>query len=129
MTNIPKARSRGVEDILTSSLDALPREECGVFGITGVEDVAELSVRMLMRRSVGALNAATGAVMSFRDIAELIAAASGGIVKVTSTPRSGPMPHNGYRPFEAAATAQAFPEFRYTSIKDGLVEIQEKING
>lgn len=94
-----------------------------------VEDVAELSVRMLMRRSVGALNAATGTVMSFRDIAELIAATSGGIVKVTNTPRSGPMPHNGYRPFEAAATAEAFPEFRYTPIKDGLVEIQEKING
>lgn len=43
MTNLPKAPGRGVEDVLTSSLDALPREECGVFGITGVEGVAELT--------------------------------------------------------------------------------------
>src|SRR3546814_7607425 len=32
-----------------------------------VEDVAELAVRMLSRRSSGALNAATGEVASFRD--------------------------------------------------------------
>jgi hypothetical protein len=30
-------------DILTSTLDELPREECGVFGITGAENAAELS--------------------------------------------------------------------------------------
>jgi amidophosphoribosyltransferase len=29
------------EDILSSSLDALPREECGVFAVTGVEQAAE----------------------------------------------------------------------------------------
>lgn len=30
-------------DILTCTLDELPREECGVFGITGVDSAAELS--------------------------------------------------------------------------------------
>lgn len=94
-----------------------------------VEDVATLSLRMVMRRSVGALNAATGTVMSFRDIAELIVASSGGGVQVQGTPRIGLMPHGGYRPFDATATTRAFPDFRYTSIKDGLIEIQEKING
>ncbi len=32
-----------IENILTSTLDELPREECGVFGITGVDNAAELS--------------------------------------------------------------------------------------
>jgi len=35
--------NRMAVDILTSTLDELPREECGVFGITGVENAAELS--------------------------------------------------------------------------------------
>ena len=43
MTNLPKAPGRRVEDILTSALDSLPREECGVFGATGAEGVAELA--------------------------------------------------------------------------------------
>ncbi len=42
-----RARLRGptgaARDILSSTLDALPREECGVFGITGVDGVAELT--------------------------------------------------------------------------------------
>ena len=43
MTRLPKAPEGGAKDILTSSLDELPREECGVFGITGVKGVAELT--------------------------------------------------------------------------------------
>jgi amidophosphoribosyltransferase len=33
----------GAQDILSSSLDALPREECGVFAVTGIERAAELA--------------------------------------------------------------------------------------
>ena len=43
MTRLPNAPEGGAKDILTSSLDELPREECGVFGITGVKEVAELT--------------------------------------------------------------------------------------
>ncbi len=34
-------------DILYSSLDELPREECGIFGITGAENAAELTFQGL----------------------------------------------------------------------------------
>jgi UDP-glucose 4-epimerase len=30
------------------------------------------------------------------------------------------MPHGGYRPFDIAACRRAFPDFRYTSLPDGL---------
>ncbi len=43
MTEPPDRSVRHVRDILTSTLDELPREECGVFGVTGVEGVAELT--------------------------------------------------------------------------------------
>lgn len=86
-----------------------------------VVDVAELAVRMLLHRSAGALNAATGAVTTFREIADIVAAHYG--ARIESLPRSGPMPHNGYRAFDAAATRAAFPDFRYRPIEDGLARV------
>lgn len=85
-----------------------------------IDDVAEIVVRVLRQRSEGTLNIATGEVHSFRSIAEMIAATAEPPVAVRGTERVGPMPHNGYRAFDPAATLLAIPEFRYTSLKDGL---------
>lgn len=79
-----------------------------------VDDVAELVVRALYRRSTGALNVATGEVRSFHAIAETAVRLSGKPVVIRGTPRSAPLPHNGYRPFDAAAVGKAFPDFRFT---------------
>jgi nucleoside-diphosphate-sugar epimerase len=79
-----------------------------------IGDVAELVVRVLYRKSTGVLNVATGTVHSFRQIAERFSK------DIRTTPRSGPMPHNGYRPFDPSATQQAFPDFRYTPLDEGL---------
>ncbi len=83
-----------------------------------VDDVAELVVRALYRRSTGALNVATGEVRSFHDIAEHAVKLSGRTVAIRGTPRSGPLPHNGYRPFDNAAVGKAFPDFRFTLFND-----------
>ena len=88
-----------------------------------VEDVAELAVGLLMRRSTGALNAATGRVASFREIAEHIAGLAPHPVAVTGTARVGAMPHGGYRPFDPAGAAKAFPDFRFTSLETGLAAL------
>jgi len=79
-----------------------------------IGDVAELAVRVLYRRSTGVLNVATGTVHSFRQIAERFSK------NIKTTQRSGPMPHNGYRPFDPASTRKAFPDFRYTPLEEGL---------
>ena len=60
---------------------------------------------------------------SFKDIADEINRLYGGTVKVNSTVRSGPMPHNGYRAFDPTATSSAFPDFKYTELFQGLSEI------
>ena len=85
-----------------------------------VDDVAEIVCRVIEHRSRGTLNIATGEVHSFRDIAERIAAMAKPVVAVRGTPRQGEMPHGGYRPFDIAACRRAFPDFRYTSLADGL---------
>ena len=85
-----------------------------------IDDVAEIVRRVLMHRSRGVLNVATGSVHSFRDIAERIAAMYDPAVPVRGSLRQGPMPHGGYRPFDSTASRQAFPDFRYTDLATGL---------
>lgn len=89
-----------------------------------VDDVAELAWRILAHRSAGALNAATGTVASFRDIAEKVVRLAGSRSPVRGTPRQGPMPHNGYRPFDPAAVFAAFPDFHFTALDTGLARVQ-----
>jgi nucleoside-diphosphate-sugar epimerase len=94
-----------------------------------IEDVAEVIMRVLQHRSVGTLNIATGEVCSFRDIAERVVAAAPRKVAIKGSPRSGPMPHNGYRPFDIAACRSAFPDFSYTPIDAGIAKAQRDIVG
>lgn len=86
-----------------------------------IEDVAEFICLMVLRRSTGTLNAVSGAVASFRELAEFTASQFSPVVSVSGSPRTGPMPHNGYRPFDAAAIERAFPGFRMTAWKAGIV--------
>jgi UDP-glucose 4-epimerase len=90
-----------------------------------VDDVAELIVRVLERRSAGILNIATGDVHSFADIARMVAAAASRKVAIRTAGRNGLMPHKGYRPFDIAACRAAFPDFRYTSLAEGLARSQQ----
>lgn len=89
-----------------------------------IDDVAELVSRMLAHRSSGVLNIATGMVHSFRAIAEKAIDLAPRKVSISSRPRQGPMPHNGYRPFDIAALREAFPDFAYTPLIEGMTKVQ-----
>jgi nucleoside-diphosphate-sugar epimerase len=91
-----------------------------------VDDIAEIVSLVLDHRSAGVLNIATGMVASFRALADKAVALSPRKVEIKSSPRNGPMPHNGYRPFDPAATREAFPGFHYTTIDDGLARAQRQ---
>jgi UDP-glucose 4-epimerase len=85
-----------------------------------IDDVAEIALRVLLRRSTGALNLATGEVTSFKDIAQQVVQVSGKSSTVQGSPRVGQMPHNGYRAFDIAACQRSFPDFAYTPLEEGL---------
>jgi UDP-glucose 4-epimerase len=91
-----------------------------------IEDVAEIALRVLMHRSRGALNIATGAVHSFREIAEQVVALAPNKVRISGSPRQGPMPHNGFRPFDPSAAKAAFPDFAFTPLEVGLAKAQSE---
>jgi UDP-glucose 4-epimerase len=88
-----------------------------------VEDVAELLARMVLRRSAGVLNAVSGKVASFRELAEFTALQFSPRVAINGSPRMGPMPHNGFRPFDASGILNAFPDFQITPWRDGISAI------
>jgi nucleoside-diphosphate-sugar epimerase len=91
-----------------------------------MDDVAEIILRVLARRSSGTLNIASGSAYSFREVAELVIAGAGRKVPVKSSPRSGPMPHNGYRPFDVSACRTAFADFTFTPLAEGLAKAQRE---
>lgn len=88
-----------------------------------VEDVAELVRLVVFHRSTGIANAVSGEVASFREVAKFIASEFAPQVPVKGSPRTGPMPHNGYRAFDNSAVLRAFPGFRFKSWRDGLSRI------
>jgi UDP-glucose 4-epimerase len=89
-----------------------------------IDDVAEIAARVIYRRSIGALNIATGVVASFRDIADAVVKLAGRDVAIRETPRAGPTPHGGYRPFDISACREAFPDFSFVPLAEGLGRAQ-----
>jgi UDP-glucose 4-epimerase len=85
-----------------------------------VQDVAEILSRVVLHRSTGILNIATGSVLSFRAIAEKVVQLFRKTSQISDSPRVGPMPHDGFRPFDITATYAAFSDFRYTPLTEGL---------
>ena len=85
-----------------------------------VADIAELVLRIVLHRSTGNVNAVSGEVASFRTLAEFIAAQFSSRLAVKGSPRSGPMPHNGFRPFAPSAALTAFPGFTFTPWRTGI---------
>jgi UDP-glucose 4-epimerase len=89
-----------------------------------IEDVAEIVARVLMHQSHGVLNIATGSVASFANLARVAATLfPGGGVK--SSPRSGVMPHNGFRPFDVTALRRAFPDYQCVSACEGIENLRD----
>ena len=91
-----------------------------------IDDVAEIVARVLLRKSTGVLNIATGEVHSFQSIAERVVQIAGRTVAIHASPRVGPMPHQGYRSFDIAACRSAFPDFAYTALEVGLSKAAAK---
>jgi UDP-glucose 4-epimerase len=82
-----------------------------------VRDVAELIKLCILNGSTGVINAVTGDSVSFCEIAEKIAAATGTKVTIERLPRVSPIVH---RNFDTSALVRAFPYFRATPLELGL---------
>jgi nucleoside-diphosphate-sugar epimerase len=82
-----------------------------------VADVAALILRVLMHKSRGVLNLATGSSHSFYAVAEAVAAEISPRPSIVTTPRGAPITH---RHFDVTAARRAFPDFRFTELRAAL---------
>lgn len=91
-----------------------------------IGDVAELAARIVLYRSTGSLNAVTGQVTSFRDLAGIVSTLYSG-AQIIGSKRQGLMPHDGFRPFDASAISKAFPDHAMTLPQAGLRCVFEEL--
>ena len=91
-----------------------------------VEDVAELICRIVLFRSTGTINAVSGDVVSFFELAKFVAGEFSSQVEVICSPRIGDMPHGGFRSFDNRALLEAFPGFKFKSWHEGLRLVHQK---
>jgi len=85
-----------------------------------IDDVAEATVAAASQGLTGALNIACGEVWSFREIAEAIRASAPSCPGLGTTPRIGPPPHGGYRPFDTSYLRSHLPNMHIRTPADGL---------
>jgi len=91
-----------------------------------VADVAALTVLCLLHRTAGTLNLATGTSRSFREVADLVASQFAGKIAVVPTPRKIPITHRYY---DVINLIEAFPDFRFTSLDEGIRRVHGKTSG
>jgi nucleoside-diphosphate-sugar epimerase len=89
-----------------------------------IEDLTRLLTLCLLHRSEGAVNAGSGTAVTFREVADKIAALCGPGVKVECLPRSGAITH---RHFDVTERLRAFPAFIPTTLAEGLAETHRRL--
>ncbi len=90
-----------------------------------VEDIAALIYRIIVSRSMGIVNAVSGEIVSFRELAEFVADEFSPKVLVKDSPRTGPIPHGGFRAFDNSLALEAFVGFKFRSWREGLQRVHQ----
>lgn len=92
-----------------------------------IDDLISILYKCILFNAVGIINAITGKVYSFLEIAKL----TNKIIKnnntITRLKRVGPMPHNGYRPFENSLLKKYFKEIKIKKMNEGIKSYINKI--
>jgi len=89
-----------------------------------VDDLAALTVRCLLHRSTGTLNAATGISHSFYEVAQAVTRQFKNAVEIVKTPRANPITHRHY---DVTNTIKAFPDIRFIPLDEGVARVHREM--
>lgn len=89
-----------------------------------IDDLAALTVRCLLHRSAGTLNAATGISHSFFEVAQVVARHFKNPVEIVKTLRANPITHRHY---DVTHTIKAFPNIRFVSLEEGVARVHREM--
>ena len=92
-----------------------------------IRDVVNIIVKCIINKRLGIFNIATGKVYSFKYLANRIINLSKSKSKLIKIKRKGPMPHNGYRPFNINLIKNNFKNIKMFSIENGIKKYLENI--
>jgi nucleoside-diphosphate-sugar epimerase len=96
-----------------------------VFNRIHVDDIAQLVYLVACNKSTGIVNAVSGQVVSFRQLAEFILEQNKSNGVINATIRSGKMPHNGYREFKTSTASKLFSGFEFKGWVEGLSDVHQ----
>lgn len=82
-----------------------------------VEDIAKLTYLLMLHKSEGCINLATGSSISFAELAKIVSEQSGKQVTITCQERKQEITH---RIFDISLLKQAFPDFVFTNLKNNI---------
>ena len=85
-----------------------------------IDDVALIAGEMIMARQKGPVNAVTGKVRSFMEIAEAACFSDDQVQNIVTTRRQGTMPHNGYRAFDNMLAKKLCSNAEFRDVLDYL---------
>ena len=85
-----------------------------------IDTIISIMIECIQKKAIGKLNLASGKVVSFYNIAKEIKKITGSKIKIKFTKRSGPMPHNGYRPFDISLIKNKFKKLMIHDFKIGI---------
>lgn len=85
-----------------------------------IENVSLIIKKVILRKSIGIINAVSGDGASFREIADYMICTTNSKLEIIEQDRSGPMPHNGYRLFDNTKLKSSFDNLKIHSWKEGL---------
>jgi UDP-glucose 4-epimerase len=86
-----------------------------------ISDLAQIILRIIRMKYSGTLNAVTGTLHSFKDIAETVIDLTEQSISIEYLNRSQPIPHNGYREFDNSKLVELFPDLVFTSLRSGII--------
>lgn len=93
-----------------------------------IEDLVHIIFKCIEKEALGALNLASGKVYSFKKIAQEVINLTNSDSKIKKIKRNGPMPHNGYRPFNTNLLKKYFKEIKLSSLNVGIKKYLKSIS-
>ena len=91
-----------------------------------IDDVSKIAIGMINNIVNSPVNAVSGNVISFKEIALLMKKHINNNIDVINNPRTSPMPHNGYRAFDKSKLKDLFPEINLKSLDKYILNSASK---
>lgn len=92
-----------------------------------IDDLIKIIIKCIEKKGLGVLNLVSGNVYSFKYLAETIINLSNSKSKLNKLKRVGPMPHNGYRPFDIKLLNKYFKDVQFLSLQKAIYKYMKDL--